>query len=428
MTEAGITPMPEIPPTSSQTVRYEFRAYPTIQQQSEFHRASEGARVVFNGHLWMNGFGVYGPRLEYKKKFRSQAILVTGAKKTPEGRWLADLPDTPLRQSVSDADGACQRFFQSVSNAGKHAIVNQPRYKSPNAPHQAIRFAKSDIELTRISASRAVLRLPKRLGLWSIRLSRDLPARPSSVTIIKRADGQYFASFVVVRQTELLPQITRWAGVDLGLTDLVSVVYSDGTREKVPAPAYLQQARKKIAVAKSQVTRAQSDSKNHEKLRLKLASIHREVGDRRADHHHKLAHRLVNSNQVIAFETLDIVEMAHDHFKKAVDDAGWGTLIKLVGHKAERYGRKVIQIDRYEPTTQTCAPCGVRNGPKDLSIREWRCSNCDVLLDRDFNATVNILVAAGCAETLNASGRALRILLARAVPKAGTSGGVTAGP
>lgn len=406
---------------SSQRASYQYRAYPDKKQKAAFQRIFECVRLVYSDHLFANGFGVFGPRLKYRNAYEMQAILVTKAKKTADRQQLTAAPDTALRQSVADAHDACQKFFDSVSAQGKHNIVEQPRYKDENEGRQTFRLARPDFALQQVSARRALLRLPKKLGMLSFNWSRDLPSDPSSVTIIKTPDGKYWVSFVSVRQTVLAPALSRWAGIDFGLTDLVSIVCSDGTREKVTAPRYGWQAEKQIAAATQQMRRAQQGSRNYGTARIKLARIQRKVADRRADHLHKLAFRLVNTNQTIAFETLDIAGMARGHFRSAIHDAGWGILLKLVLQKSERQGRVVKQVGRYEPTSQTCAPCGAIDGPKDLSIREWRCPQCGVLLDRDFNAAVNVLVAAGCPETLNAGGRALRILLARAVPKAGTA-------
>lgn len=146
-----------------------------------------------------------------------------------------------------------------------------------------------------------------------------------------------------------------------------------------------------------------------------MAKTHRNVRDLRVDHHHKLAAALVAANTIICLETLSLTGMGRTRLAKSVHDAGLGDLIRLITEKAENQGRTVSRIGQWEPTTQTCAVCGTPGGRKPLNVREWECEGCGTRLDRDYNAAVNILVAAGLAETLNACGPGVRRTLACAV-------------
>ena len=254
--------------------------------------------------------------------------------------------------------------------------------------------------------------------------SRPLPSTPSSVTVIREADGRYYFSFVVdVPAPALgpLPETQRAVGVDVGLTDLAVIVASDGTRERISNPRWLRSKERALSRAQRFLAQKQNGSKNREKARHRVAVLHRKMRETRADHHHKLALRVLRENQTVALESLSITALTRTRMAKSVHDAGWGHLIKLIGEKAAAHGRTVARIEQWEPTGQVCSVCGVRDGPKPLQVRVWICPSCGAVLDRDFNAAVNIMVAAGLAETLNACGGDVRRTLACADPgEAGT--------
>ena len=141
---------------------------------------------------------------------------------------------------------------------------------------------------------------------------------------------------------------------------------------------------------------------------MRVAVAHRRVRDRRADHHHKLALRLIRENQAVAVEDLAVAGLARTRLAKSVHDAGWAMFVRLLEEKAAQHGRRVVKIGRWVPTSQICSACGHRDGPKPLSVRTWVCRACGAVHDRDVNAARNILVAAGLAETQNACGGHVR--------------------
>ena len=181
-------------------------------------------------------------------------------------------------------------------------------------------------------------------------------------------------------------------------------------------PRFLRAKARALARAQRSLSRKQKGSHNRNKARLKVAALHRKVREARLDHHHKLALRLVRENQTVAVEGLCVKGLARTRMAKSIHDAGWGQLLRLVHLKAAQYGRTVVVIDRFAPTSQVCSVCGVKDGPKSLQVREWDCRACGSHLDRDYNAAVNIMVAAGLAETLNACGGTIRLALASAIP------------
>jgi putative transposase len=257
-----------------------------------------------------------------------------------------------------------------------------------------------------------------------VRWSRELPSAPSSVTVIREPDGRYYASFVVDRDPTPLPPVSRTAGIDLGLVSFATVAGSDGTIETFANPRHLRVAERRLAIAQRQLSGKRRGSKNRAKARLRVAVAHRRVRDQRADHHHKLALRLIRENQMIAVEDLAVAGLARTRLAKSVHDAGWTMFVRLLEAKAAQHGRQVVKIGRWTPTSQICSACGSRDGPKPLSVRAWACPGCGTVHDRDTNAARNILVAAGLAETLTACGGHVRPRVILAVAsEAGTHRG-----
>lgn len=410
--------------------RYKYRAYPTTRQARMLARTFGSCRVVFNDFLAERD-RLYRAGQHRDVPFADTAKAVTTlAKQTPERAWLTEVSAVPLQQAVEDAARAYRNFFDSLTGKRKGRRVGAPRFKK-RSHRQSARFtANARFKIldtgTGPGASKwGKVRLPK-VGDVKFLRSRDLPANPSSVTVIREPDGTYWVSFVVDEPARVASPATKVAALDLGLADLAAVVSLDPdtgqvTREKVTNPRHLKAALRRLTRQQRALARKEKGSANRTKARVRVARTHRRVRDLRADHHHKLAARLVADHDVLALETLSLVGMGRTRLAKSVHDAGLGTLIRLITEKAESQGRTVLRIGQWEPTTQTCAVCGTPGGKKPLSIREWTCGGCDTRLDRDYNAAVNILVAAGLAETLNACGPGVRRTLACAVgDEAGT--------
>jgi putative transposase len=318
----------------------------------------------------------------------------------------------PLQQALTDADRAYRNFFDSLKNKRKGAKVGRPRFKSRRDNRQAARFTKNAgfrVELTTHGVG--FVTLPK-VGRVRFTLSRDLPSEPSSVSIIRQADGTFHLSFVVDVAEAPLPATDRVAGIDVGLTHLAHIASNDGTSERIENPRHLRAAERRLAAAQRALSRKQKGSANRGKARLRVAKLHSKVRNTRLDHHHKLALRIVRENQTVAVEGLNVKGLARTRLGKSIHDAGWATLVTLLKEKAAQYGREIRVISQWEPTSQVCSVCGVKDGKKQLSVREWTCGGCGAILDRDYNAAVNIMLAAGLAESLNACGPDVRRTLA----------------
>ena len=196
-----------------------------------------------------------------------------------------------------------------------------------------------------------------------------------------------------------LPETDAQRGIDLGLAHFA--VMDDGT--KIASPRFLRRAEKKLGQAQKNLSRKQKGSNRREKARVKVARAHARVADARRDFHHKLSTRIIRENQAIAVEDLAVKALARTKLAKSVHDAGWSAFVAMLEYKAKLYGRRFVKIGRFEPTSQVCRTCGVKDGRKPLHIREWKCRRCGTLHDRDVNAARNIL-ALGRRESLNARG------------------------
>jgi putative transposase len=396
-------------------LRYNFRLYPTPGQRQALAKAFGCARVVFNDALAARR-AAHEAGLPYIPDAALMRQVITEAKKTPERAWLAEVSSVVLQQAVADLNTAHRNFFASATGKRKGPKVAPPRFRSRKDRRQAIRFTRN--ARFRVTPG-GKLRLPK-IGDVRVSWSRNLPAEPSSVTVVKDASGRYFASFVVEVDPEPLPETDAEVGIDLGLKHFA--VLSDGQR--IANPRFLRRAERRLKRAQRALSRKQKGSKNREKARLKVARAHARVADARRDWAHKLSTKIIRENQAVYVEDLAVKGLARTRLAKSVHDAGWAQFVAMLQYKAARYGRTLIKIGRFEPTSQICSTCGVLDGPKPLHVRAWTCTACGTVHDRDLNAAKNIL-AAGRAERLNACGAGVRPPLAVAAGgEAGTHRGV----
>ncbi len=387
-------------------LRYSYRLYPTPGQQVSLARTFGCARVVFNDAL-----AARRAARQAGEPYITDAELsarLTEVKKTPERTWLADVSSVVLQQALADLNAAYRNFFASVAGRRQGPKAAPPRFRSRKDARQAIRFTKN-ARFAVLGNGR--LRLPK-IGDVAVRWSRELPSAPSSVTVIRDAGGRFFASFVVETDPVPLPDPGRDCGIDLGLGHFA--VLDDGT--KVAAPRFLRRAEKKLRRAQKALSRKQQGSANREKSRAKVAGAYAKVVDARRDFHHQLSTKIIRENQAVYVENLAVQGLARTRLAKSVHDAGWSAFTSMLEYKARLYGRVFHRIGRFVPTSQVCSACGTNNGPKPLRIREWVCTACGRVLDRDVNAARNIL-AAGRADRLNACGGGVRPPLAVAAAR-----------
>ena len=354
--------------------RYQYRIYPTNQQCKDLARLFGCVRVVYNDALALCKQSEKLPKLGDLQK-----ICITQAKKTEERKWLSEVSNIPLQQSIADLGVAWSNFFASLKGNRKGKKVNSPKFKK-RTNRQSARFRKGGF---RIKAAKVFL---AKIGCIKTKWSRPLPAEPSSVTVIKDTAGRYFLSFVVEVQPETRPAANPAVGIDLGLKVFAAL----STGERVNHPSYSKLDRK-IRRAQRQLSRRQRTSKRRERMRLRVAKLKAKLRDARKDFLHKLSTKVVNENQVIALEDLNVSGLLKNRrLSRAISSAGWRDFRTMCEAKSEKFGREFVVISRWEPTSQVCSDCGYRWGKLDLKVREIVCMNCGTLHDRDGNASKNI--------------------------------------
>ncbi len=236
-----------------------------------------------------------------------------------------------------------------------------------------------------------------------MRIAWALPmdAKPTTITVSKDAARRYFVSFLVEEDIQPLPVSPKTVGIDLGLHDVVTL----STGEKTGNERFFVQDEKRLARAQRRQARKQKGSKNQEKARRKVAKAHARIADRRRDFQHKLSTRLIRENQVACVESLAVKNLLQNHsLAKSIADVGWGEILRQLEYKAAWYGRSVVAIDRFFPSSKRCSGCEHLLDSLELDVRQWTCPACGTCHDRDVNAALNIKAAGlavfACGETV----------------------------
>lgn len=371
--------------------RYNYRIYPKSHQVEPLAKAFGCARVVWNDALATYKVA-YTQNLPRPKDV--DKLVITQAKKRDERAWLSEVSNIVLQQAYRDLQQAWSNFFNSIKGVRKGRKVACPRFKKKQS-RQTIRLTVGGFSVHSESVKLA------KIGHIPMVVTRALPSKPSSVTIIKDTTGRYFASFVVEVQPEILPQTDESIGIDLGLSHFA--ILSNG--EKIENPKYHKKQLKRIKRANRKLSKCQRDSNRRKKAKLKLAKLHAKVKDSRTDFLHKLTTKLVRENQALAIEDLNVSGMVKNRkLSRAISDAGWSSFRTLLDAKCQKHGRHLTIINRWLPTSQKCSTCSQSGGKKELHIREWQCLHCGAVHDRDINAANNIKVAGGQPETVNGRG------------------------
>ena len=382
-------------------MRYRCRIEPTDAQQRMLARVFGCCRVVFNDALRVRG-EAYRAGMKLSDT-EIQRRVITQAKTTAERGWLAEVPSVALVQSVNDSRRAWRNYFDSHTGKRRGRKLGRPRMKSRKDHRQSFRLTRNGFSVR----DNGWLFVAK-VGEVRVRWSRQLPSAPSSVTIIREPDGHYYASFVVDVTAIPLPAVQREAGVDVGVARLATVANTDQARIDVENPKHLGRKQRKLRRLEREKSRRQKGSANRDKTRRKVAIAHGKVARARRDYHHKQALALVRENQVIHVENLNIVGMVKNRrLARAISDAGWGQFVRIIGEKADRYGRTLHQVSRWLASSKTCSACGHCLGELPLRVRQWTCPTCGAVHDRDHNAA-KVILAAGRAERLTACGAPVR--------------------
>ncbi|MEG4810263.1 RNA-guided endonuclease TnpB family protein [Microcoleus sp. F8-D3] len=354
--------------------RYQYRIYPTNQQQQKLAQLFGCVRVVWNDALALCKHSPKKP-----SSVELQKIAITQAKKTEERAWLSDVSNIPLQQSVADLETAFKNFFNSCKGKRKGRNVGYPKFKK-RSNSQSARFRIGGFSLKGDGVYLAKIGTVK--PVWS----RELPSAPTSVTVIKDCANRYFLSFVVEIEPVQVEAKHMSIGIDLGVKTFA--VMSNG--EKVESPSY-QKLYIKVRQLQKKLSRQQKDSKRRNKTRIQISKTHNQIADLRKDFLHKQSTKVVSENQTIILEDLNVSGMVKNRrLSRAISQQGWYEFRSLCEAKSDKFGREFRVISRWEPTSQVCSDCGFKWGKLDLSIRSVLCLNCGIEQDRDENAARNI--------------------------------------
>ena len=354
--------------------RYQFRFYPTDQQQKLLAQLFGCVRVV-----WNDALAICKQAEKLPSNNDLQKLVITQAKKTIERQWLSDVSNIPLQQSVADLGVAYKNFFDSLKGKRKGKKLGRPKFKK-KTNQQSARFRIGGFSIKGDEVYLA------KIGNVSPIWSRDLPSAPSSVTVIKDCANRYFISFVVEVEPVNIDAKNQSIGIDLGIKTFA--VMSNG--EKAQSPDYSKLDRK-IRKLQKKLARQPKDSQRRNKTRIQIAKLHNEIADTRKDFLHKLSSKIVSENEVIVLEDLSVSGMVKNRkLARAISLQGWREFRTLCEAKSQKFGRTFHVISRWEPTSQICSECGYKWGKLDLKIRSVKCLNCGTEHDRDENAAKNI--------------------------------------
>jgi putative transposase len=353
--------------------RYQYRFYPTVQQQVSLAQLFGCVRVVWNDAL------AICKKADKLPGYNKLSALLTESKKSKDREWLKDVSSVPLQQSIRNLDVAYRNFFNSRNGSRKGGKIGSPNFKK-KTNQQSAEFTKAGFSLK--NGEIYLAKIGDLKPIWS----RELPSEPSSVTVIKDCANRYLLSFVVEVQPVQQIAKNQSIGIDLGIKTFA--VMSNG--EKAHSPVYGNIDRK-IRKLQKKLARQQKGSNRRNITRLQIAKLHNQIADTRKDFLHKLSTKIVGENQTIVLEDLNVSGMVKNRkLSRAISQQGWREFRTLCESKSDKLFRNFQVISRWEPTSQICSDCGFRWGKIDLSIRSVLCLNCNSQQDRDENAAKNI--------------------------------------
>jgi len=364
---------------------YKFRLYPTEEQEVFFAKSFGCVRKVYNLML--------DDRMKAYEKTKNDSpkkiSFPTPAKYKKEFPFLKEVDSLALANAQLNLDKAYKNFFRDKS-------VGFPRFKSKKNPIQS--YTTNNQNGTVSVIDNKFIKVPKLKSLVRIKLHRQPKGMIKSATISRHSSGKYYVSLLCKEEVARLPKTNSAIGIDLGITDFA--ILSNG--QKIDNNKFTSKMEKKLKREQRKLSRRALlaknkgvnlfEAKNYQKQKRKVARLHEKVMNQRTDFLNKLSTEIINNHDIICIEDLNTKGMLRNHkLSKSISDVSWSSFVTKLQYKADWYGREVIKIDKWFPSSQICSECGHKDGKKSLEIREWTCHVCHTHHDRDINASVNIL-------------------------------------
>ncbi|EMF0421932.1 transposase [Enterococcus hirae] len=364
---------------------YKFRLYPTEEQEIFFAKSFGCVRKVYN--LMLNDrMKAYE---ETKKNPSKKMKFPTPAKYKEEFSFLKEVDSLALANAQLNLDKAYKNFFRDKS-------VGFPRFKSKKNPVQS--YTTNNQKGTVALIDNKFIKIPKLKSLVKIKLHRQPKGMIKSATISRHSSGKYYISLLCKEEIIELPKTNSAIGIDLGMTDFA--ILSNG--QKIDNNRFTSKMEKKLKREQHKLSRRALlaskkdinlfEAKNYQKQKRKVARLHEKVMNQRNDFLNKLSTEIIKNHDIICIEDLNTKGMLRNHkLAKSISDVSWSSFVTKLQYKADWYGREIIKIDKWFPSSQICSECGHQDGKKSLEIREWTCPICHIHHDRDINASINIL-------------------------------------
>lgn len=332
--------------------------------------------------------------------------LLPELKKNPVSGWLGECYSQVLQSVSLNLSRAYQNFFEGRAK--------YPKFKSKHH-RQSIQYPQ------KVKQVDECLKFPGKLGVVKAKIHRPLDGTIKTVTVSKCPSGKYYASVLMEYEGDFpsTPNEGKVIGIDLGLVDF-AVTYDGEKVSKYPNPKHLAKYEKKLAKKQRIAARKVKGSNRRKKATKIVARVYEQVSNVRQDYLHKLSRKIVDRNQVVVVENLFVKGMVRNHnLAKAISDTGWATFVNFLSYKLERSGGKLLEIDRWFPSSKLCSNCDYQVAQLPLDVRQWLCPHCLTYHDRDGNAAANIraegirmLSSSGTGEA-NANGEEVRPIRGR---------------
>ena len=373
---------------------YKFRIYPTEEQEIFFAKTFGCVRKVYN--LMLNDRKKAYE--EVKNDPSKKMTFPTPAKYKKEFPFLKEVDSLALANAQLHLDKAYKNFFRDKS-------VGFPRFKSKKNPVQS--YTTNNQKGTIALIDSKFIKLPKLKSLVRIKLHRQPKGMIKSATISRHSSGKYYISLLCKEEISELPKTNSAIGIDLGITDFA--ILSDG--QKIDNHKFTSKMEKKLKREQRKLSRRAllakkkgiplSEAKNYQKQKRKVARLHEKVMNQRTDFLNKLSTEIIKNHDIICIEDLNVKGMLRNHkLARSISDVSWSSFVAKLQYKADWYGREIIKVNQWFPSSQICSECGHKDGKKPLDIREWTCPICHTHHDRDINASINILIEGLRIQTL----------------------------